>query len=193
MAVFIKSIFKIQKQEIKKQNARKQANLDLVGYLKAYNQNLTINVDDLWIKVDVDHNGHLDKNECAVFFSELLKYTIKERAQHYNEANFDALFERFDEDKNGFIEKSEMAVFIKQVFSRNQDKIIEGINEKEMTKQLRLATETSEDALSLSRRRSNSRRTPSRSSRRSITRRLSSIDRKQIKIDQTRKPVIQQK
>ena len=167
--------------------------MDLVGYLKAYNQNFTINVDDLWIKVDVDHNGHLDKNECAVFLSELLKYTIKERAQHYNEANFDALFERFDEDKNGFIEKSEMAVFIKQVFSRNQDKIIEGINEKEMTKQLRLATETSEDALSLSRRRSNSRRTPSRSSRRSITRRLSSIDRKQIKIDPIRKPVIQQK
>jgi len=138
MAVFIKKVFKksesdkqAEKAKDKKKNQKKLAEL-----LGEYTKNFTSDVDELYLKVDADGNGMLDKAECKNFLTELKKITIESRAANYKEENFEKLFDKFDDDKNGFMEKSELSVLIKQVFKQTkEDKKLDKAKEKPKNKE----------------------------------------------------------
>ena len=57
--------------------------------LKDYASHFSVDVDQLWVQLDVDCNGLLDKKECKSFLSQLAKYTTPERAKNYDEKDFE--------------------------------------------------------------------------------------------------------
>ena len=78
-------------------------------------------LDDLWVEVDNDKNGFLDKDEAPQFLELVAEIINTDRKNNYNESSFDEMFERFDEDKNGYLSKAEMAQFLKQAFKKSMD------------------------------------------------------------------------
>ena len=60
--------------------------------LGEYSKNFTIDLDDLWTRMDKDGNKMLDQNECKSYLKIIKQYTDKARANNYNEKIFVKLF-----------------------------------------------------------------------------------------------------
>ena len=92
----------------------------LKEYLATYSASFSQDIDEVWLKNDLDKNGYLDKVEAKAFLDQVVKIIDKDRAGNYDPKQFDVIFEKFDENNDKFLSKSEMSVVIKKVFTKNK-------------------------------------------------------------------------
>jgi len=70
-------------------------------------------VEKLWLKLDKDKNGILDKQEARTFLQEVMANIPP--PNDFNEAKFEETFAAIDKNNNGKLEKNEMVMFVKSI------------------------------------------------------------------------------
>lgn len=81
-------------------------------------------IEEIFVKYDVNQDGKLDKEEARKFADEVLK-DKKSESGHIKDEFFEVIFSTIDIDNSGTLEKSEVMIFCKQILSGETNTITE--------------------------------------------------------------------